>query len=290
MSIPNGLILAALAAGAIVAQQAPPSGGRAGGFVPGQQRKEEDPAKVARGKALYGINCTSCHGADLRGGDMGGPNLLRSQLALADKDGELIVPVIEGSRQSAGMPRIPVSDDDAKALAAYVRSVVGTIGRQGMPPDVGKEPPSILVGDAKAGQSYFAAHCAQCHSTEGDLKGIASRINDPRMLQNTWVSGGGGGRRGRGPATSAGPGAPDPRAVTATVKLANGQTFEGRVVRIDDFLVTLRLADGSVRSFTREGDVPKVEVHDPMQAHRDLLGKYTDKDIHDVTAYLVTLK
>jgi len=277
----NAFILSALAASLAFAQ------GR-GGFVPGQQRKPEDPAQIARGKALYGINCTSCHGADLRGGDIGGPNLLRSQLALADKDGELIVPVIEGSRQAAGMPKIPVSTADAQALAAYVRSVVGTIGRQGMPPGVGKEPPSILVGDAKAGQAFFDAKCAQCHSATGDLKGIATRIDDPRVLQNTWVSGGGG-RRGRGPAAAA-PNAADPRAVTATVKLPNGESVEGRVVRIDDFLVTLRLPDNSIRSFTRNGDVPKVEVKDPMKAHRDFLGVYTDKNIHDVTAYLETLK
>ena len=283
MHIRNGLFLAALSLAYAFAQQ----GGRAGGFVPGQQRKPEDPAQVARGKALYGINCTSCHGADLRGGDIGGPNLLRSQLALSDKEGELIVPIIEGSRQAQGMPKIPVSHEDAIALAAYVRSVLGTIGRQGMPPGVGKEPPSILVGDAAAGQKYFEAKCAQCHSATGDLKGIATRIDDPRMLQNTWVSGGAG-RRGRGGAAA--PGAVDPRAVTATVKLPSGETYEGRVLRIDDFIVTLRLADNSIRSFTREGDVPKVEVKDPMKGHRDLLGVYTDKDIHDVTAYLVTLK
>src|SRR5205807_2285053 len=112
--------------------------------------------------------------------------------------------------------------------------------------------------------------CASCHSATGDLKGVATRIEDPRMLQNTWVSGGGG-RRGRG--ATAPP-------VTATVKLPAGETVEGRVLRVDDFLITLRLSDNSVRSFTRDGDVPKVEVHDPMKGHRDLLGVYTDKDIH----------
>src|SRR3954451_7335729 len=103
-----------------LAQGQPPGGGRrAGGFVPGQQRAPGDPAQIARGKALYGISCTGCHGADLRGGDMGGPNLLRSQLALSDREGELIEPVIQGSRQSAGMPAIPMSPADAKAVAAY---------------------------------------------------------------------------------------------------------------------------------------------------------------------------
>src|SRR5215467_1534837 len=117
-------------------------GGRqgSGGFVPGQQRPPGDPAQIERGKALYGINCTGCHGADLRGGDMGGPNLLRSQAALSDKEGELIIPIIQGSRQSGGMPAINLPPDDAKAVAAYVRSIMETIGRQGTPPSVGVAP------------------------------------------------------------------------------------------------------------------------------------------------------
>src|SRR5581483_5345190 len=209
-----------------------------------------------------------------------------SQLALSDKEGELIVPIILGSRQNAGMPAIPVSQDDAKALAAYVRTVMATIGRQGMPPAAGKEPPSILVGNAKAGQAAFDSKCAKCHSAEGDLKGVASKYADARTLQNVWVSGGGG-RRGRAAAPAGAPGAPDPRAVMATIHLPNGQTVEGRVVRIDDFLVSVRLPDDTVRSFTRNGDVPKVDVRDPMKPHRDLLATYTDQEIHDITAYLV---
>src|ERR1700741_2305907 len=129
-----GLTFAVVAG--LTGQETSPQGGRgaggrrAGGFVPGQQRPPGDPAQIARGKTLYGISCTGCHGADLRGGDIGGPNLLRSQVALSDQDGELIVPIIEGSRQNAGMPAIPMSKEDAKAVAAYVRSIEATIGRQ----------------------------------------------------------------------------------------------------------------------------------------------------------------
>ena len=89
---------------------------RAGGFVPGQQRPAGDPAQIARGKTLYGISCTGCHGTDLRGGDLGGPNLLRSQVALADKDGELILPIIQGSRQDAGMPVVSMSPEELRFL------------------------------------------------------------------------------------------------------------------------------------------------------------------------------
>jgi cytochrome c oxidase cbb3-type subunit 3 len=267
-------------------------GRRAGGFVPGQQRPPGDPAQVARGKTLYGISCTGCHGADLRGGDLGGPNLLRSQVALSDKDGELILPIIQGSRQDAGMPAVSMSPEDGKAVAAYIRSVEETIGRQGFPPSIGLAAPSVLVGNANEGQAYFAAKCASCHSAgqsaAGDLQGIGASIPDPKALQNAWVSGGGGrGRGGRGAAAS---GAPSARTVMVTVTLPSGQSMEGRLVRIDDFLVTVGLADGTLRSFARNGNVPKVDVRDPMKAHRDMLAEYTDQAMHDVTAYLVTLK
>ncbi len=271
------------------AQGTPDGGGRrAGGFVPGQTRPSGDPEQIARGKTLYGINCTSCHGADLRGGDMGGPNLLRSQLALSDHEGELIVPVIQGSRQDAGMPEIKVSPDDAKAVAAYVRSVLETIGRQGTPPSVGMVPQNILVGNANEGQAYVAARCASCHSTTGDLKEFAARFSDPKQLQTAWVSGGGG--RGRGARGGGGGDTPNPRIPKVDITLQSGEKVSGSLVRIDDFLVTIATSDGTTRSFRRSGDVPKVEVHDPMKAHRDLLPLMTDKDMHDVTAYLVTLK
>lgn len=258
---------------------------RPGGLVPGQQRHTGDPEQIARGKTLYGVSCTGCHGADLRGGDLGGPNLLRSQVALSDQQGELIVPIIQGSRQDAGMPAIPMPPQDAQAVAAYVRSVLATIGTQGMPPSVGRAPPTVLVGNASEGQAYFAAKCSTCHSATGDLGGIGSKISDPKTLQNTWVAG--GRRAGRfgaaADATSA-------RTATVTLTMPSGESLQGRLVRIDDFLVTIGLTDGTVRTFRRDANSPKVEIHDPMQAHRDLLAVYTDQAMHDVTAYLVTLK
>lgn len=291
-----GIMIAAangFAAQGTPAAGAPPPAGaqgppvrRFGGLVPGQQRPPGDPAQIARGKTLYGVSCTGCHGADLRGGDMGGPNLLRSQVALSDQNGELIGPIIRGGRQGGGMPAIPMSPQDELAVAAYIRSVVATIGNQGRPPAIGKAAPSVLVGDATAGQAYFAAKCGSCHSATGDLQGVATRISDPKTLQNMWVAGGGRGRRGAPP-----PGTPSARrTITATVTLPSGEKVEGPLLRIDDFFVTVGLDDSTTRTFRREGELPKVEVHDPMQVHRDLLAVYTDKDIHDVTAYLVTLK
>src|SRR5215471_19701697 len=233
MRVTNGCVFAVLS-GFLLASGAMAQGGgrRPGGFVPGQQRPPGDPEQIARGKTLYGINCTGCHGADLRGGDIGGPNLLRSQVALSDRNGELIVPIIEGSRQSAGMPAISMSPDDAKAVATFVRSVMETIGRQGTPPSLGQAASSILVGNPSEGQAYFGARCASCHSATGDLQGIATRIPDPKMLQNAWVSGGGGGRRGGRGGIGAASNAQSVRAVTVTVTLP-GETVEGRLARID---------------------------------------------------------
>jgi cytochrome c oxidase cbb3-type subunit 3 len=275
------------------AGQAPPGqGGRGRGQAtfPAQQRPPGDPAVIARGKTLFEINCRLCHGADLRGGDMGGVNLLRSNLVLTDQHGELILPVVLGGRQNPGMPPMPpfpqIPDDDVKAIAEYIHSVAATMRGQGNPPP-GSEPVVLnsLVGDANAGKAYFGAKCASCHSAMGDLQGIGMRYADPVQLQNSWVAGGaGGGRGGRGGSAAGGSG------VTVTVTTPSGQKLEGRLDRIDDFIVVLTPADGVQRSVRRTGDVPKVEIHDPLEGHRKLLSEYTDKDMHDVTAYLVTLK
>jgi len=273
------------------AGQGPPGqGGRGRGQAtfPAQQRPPGDPAVIARGKTLFEINCRLCHGADLRGGDMGGVNLLRSNLVLTDQHGELILPVVRNGRQNPGMPPMPpfpqIAEDDVKAIAEYIHSVAATMRGQGNPPP-GSEPVvlNILVGDSNAGKAYFGAKCASCHSATGDLQGIGMRYADPVQLQNSWVAGGaGGGRGGRGGRGGAG--------VTVTVTTPSGQKLEGRLDRIDDFIVVLTPADGVQRSVRRSGDVPKVEIHDPLEGHRKLLTEYSDKDIHDVTAYLVTLK
>jgi cytochrome c oxidase cbb3-type subunit 3 len=111
------------------------------------------------------------------------------------------------------------------------------------------------------------------------VQGLASRIPDPTALQNYWISAGGGlGRGGRG------------RPMTVTVTPPNGAKVEGTVVRLDDFSVVVLRPDGIQQSFRRNGEVPVVEVNDPFEPHKKLLPIYTDKDIHDVTAYLLTLK
>lgn len=238
-----------------------------------------DPELIARGQALYGINCRACHGLDLRGGDLGGPNLLRSQLVLRDRQGEEMLPVIRDGQSGAdgsGMPPQPLSDADIRAVVEYIHDVLSTASRQGGPPAGDEVEIDILVGDAAAGQTYFAAKCTSCHSPTGDLQGIGARIPGAQQLQNTWVRG--GARNADRPPT------------TVTVTQSSGERVVGQLERLNDFLIVLTEADGRHRSFSRHGDTPLVEVDDPMATHRELLPLYTDMDIHNVTAYLVTLQ
>jgi len=266
------------------APAAPPQTGRGRGQAtfPAQQRPPGDPEVIKKGSGLYGVYCRACHGADLRGGDQGGPNLLRSQLVLNDRDGELILPIVQNGRQNPGMPVMPplnIPEADVKAIAAFIHSVTASARGQGAPPEGPPVELDIVVGDPKAGEAYFAKTCSACHSVK-DMQGLATRTGDPMALQNFWVGGGGRGGRGGGSPTS----------ITAAVTDASGQKVEGRLIRIDDFVVVIAQGDGTHRSFRRNGDIPKVEIRDPREAHRKLLPTYTDKDIHDVTAYLVTLK
>ena len=241
------------------------------------QRPPADPAVLERGRGAYAVNCAFCHGSDARGGE-GGPNLLRSQMVLNDQKGEGILAVVQNGRTEGGMPKFSFTGAQVAEIAEFLHSIpVG--GR-----DAARQTPiNVVVGNADAGKVFFETKCKVCHSVTGDLKGIASKAADPKTLQQTWMMPNAG-RGGRGAAPV------NVRPTTVTVTLASGQKVEGRLGRIDDFLVTLTDAEGKLRTFPRKGNQPRVELHDPMQPHLDLLPVYTDKDIHNVTAYLVTIK
>ena len=266
---------------ALQAQQTPPPPGGGRGAPPPQRRQDyptrppADAASVERGKALYGVNCQFCHGADTRGGDSG-PSLLRSSVVLDDQHGELMAPIMRAGRP--GMPKFTLTDDQIADIANFVHTF-----RAAGYDESRLKPPSIVVGDAQAGEAFFKARCASCHSVSGDLRGVATKIADPRLLQQTWLMPGSGAGRSGPPSVTVKP-------TTVTVTLRSGEKVEGTLDRIDDFMVALTTPDGTHRSFRTAGDMPKVEVHDPLQPHRELLRTYTDADIHNVTAFLVTLK
>ena len=256
-------------------------GRRAGGFTQ-FTRPLASQDVLARGKAVYETNCASCHAPDLRGSATG-VSLLRSLPSLSDQHGELI-----GAEVARHTPRLMLVQTDTAAVAEYIHSILATTGGQGSPP--GRNPVGldlkILVGDAKAGQAYFARACANCHSVTGDLKGFAAKYPDARALQNAWVAGSANSNPfgGRG-----GGGAGNP----VTVTMPDGSKLRGKLVRKDDFLVVLTLPDGTRKAIARDGDVPKVDVKDPNEAHKKMVLALDDpenKNLHDVTAYLATLK
>jgi cytochrome c oxidase cbb3-type subunit 3 len=233
-------------------------------------RLPADPAVVERGHQIFSANCSFCHGSDARGGE-GGPNLVRSELVLDDKDGELITSVVQNGRPDKGMPKFDLSSREIGSIASYLHNI--PVG--GRAETTGSVNP--LVGDANAGQTYFngPGKCNTCHSVTGDLAGIATTYPDVRALQAAMLS---GEKKTEYPWK------------TVAVTLPTGQTVEGKLNQVDDFIVSLTDANGNYHSYVRRGAVPKVVVKDPLQPHLDMLRTLKDDDIHNLTAYLVTLK
>lgn len=241
---------------------------------------KEDPASVERGGKVYAKNCAGCHGAAAKGGP-GAPSLVRSLLVLDDEKGLLIGPVIREGRPDKGMPKIPISEPEIADVVAWLHVRTYSAGHRNT-----YEFGNIVTGDPAKGKAYFegAGKCSTCHSATNDLAGIGKKY-DPFALQGRWLQPRAP-RRGPRAASAQASSKSQP---TVTVTPANGQSVSGTLDRIDDFTVSLHDERGQFHSFARSGDT-KVEVKDPLQAHTDLLGQYTDADIHNITAYLVTLK
>lgn len=234
---------------------------------------------VERGQKEFVATCGFCHGARANGGESG-PDLLRSVLVLDDENGNKIGPVILNGRPDKGMPKFALSHQQILDIANFLHESIKAAASRGTYQIL-----NIVTGDPKAGEAYFngAGKCSTCHSVTGDLKGIGAKY-DPVALQDKFLM-----PRERRRGGSAAPESAK-TAITATVTLPSGKSVTGELDHIDDFTVALTTSDGEYQSFTRDGDSPKVELHDPLQAHLDMLTKYTDADIHNLTAYLVTLK
>jgi mono/diheme cytochrome c family protein len=276
-------LAAALVVSALSLYAQEPQGGAGGrGLAAAIAGAKEDPAAFERGAKLFGVHCAGCHGATGRG-NAGAPDLIRSLVVLGDEKGILISPVLRDGRPDRGMPKPGLTEADILDLVAWLHVQTYAAGHRTTYAFL-----DVVTGDPKKGEAYFhsTGTCSTCHSVTGDLKGIGSRF-EPMALQQLWLQPRrpqGGGGRGAGAAT------PSRSAIMVTVTLPSGATMSGTLDRIDDFNVSLRDETGTYRSFARSGATPKVEIRDPLKPHRDLLSKYTDADIHNVTAYLVTIK
>jgi mono/diheme cytochrome c family protein len=242
----------------------------------------QEQAAVDRGQQLLSTQCGFCHGTNARGGS-GGPDLTRSALVQSDDGGRQLGEFLRVGRPDKGMPRFELTEAQVSDLAAYLHDAIHSVANRRAYRIL-----DVLTGDPKAGQAYFngAGNCRSCHAPDRDLKGVGAKY-DPPTLQGRMVL-----PRGRVLAQGAPPEPPylDPNAIKATVT-AGGETVTGAIVRLTDFDVMLYDAQSQrMRSFLRNGDTPRVVVSDPLQAHMDQLKKWTDADMHNVTAYLATLK
>jgi cytochrome c oxidase cbb3-type subunit 3 len=231
-----------------------------------QQTDTADPA-IERGHKQFGQACGFCHGLDATGAR--GPDLVRSPLVAHDVKGDLIGEVIRHGRPDKGMPAMPLTDAQVSDIAAFLHArAAEALSSSGLPSVYPVE--KLLTGNADAGKAFFngAGGCNRCHSPSGDLAKVASKYGPIELEAHMLYPGG--------------------RHVTAVVTLTSGEQIKGPLVHADDFVVSLRDASGWYRAFSR--DEVKVELQDPLGAHRELLGKLTQADVHNLFAYLETLK
>ncbi len=253
--------------------QTPPAQPRQG--VGPADRPVVDAAAADRGRHVWATECITCHGAQARGTEAG-PNLIRSMIVLRDRYGSELKPFLKkGHPTQSGMPSADLTDAQVVDVTHFLRQRINDTLR-GSPVFA---PQEIVTGDAKGGAEYFAGAggCTACHSATGDLAGIAARITSPVDLQQRMLFPTGRGR-----------GASNRTAITVTLTPATGAPMSGVLIQMDDFYVTFRDTAGEQHVVKRSPTL-KVVKTDPLQAHHDLLRHITDKNIHDLVAYLTTL-
>lgn len=235
----------------------------------GPQVTAEERAAIDRGRTQFQQACGFCHGPDATGAR--GPDLIRSSLVAHDVKGDLIGEVVRNGRPDKGMPALPLTTEQISDITAFLHArSKEAIESSGVPSDYPFE--KLLTGNAEKGKVYFegAGGCSKCHSPTGDLAGIAHKYNSIELQAHMLY--------------------PKEQPVLATVTLPSGEQLSGTISHIDDFTVGVRIGDknGWYRSFPRSK--VKVELKDPLEAHRALLPKISQTQMHDLFTYLYTLK
>ena len=234
-------------------------------------------AQIEAGQARFTAMCGFCHGRDALGGETG-PDLTRSALVASDLRGNKLGPMIRSGRPEKGMPPFTVSDTELLALVAFIhdaKSKAETLGGGRRSVDVA----DLSTGSTDAGKAYFngPGGCATCHQVTGPFATVGARYQGLTLLQRMLYPGSGARLNN-----------PQPAPPVMTVKTSDGKTVTGKLVYRDEFTISVMDDDG----WTRSWQVAAVTIsgEDPLKAHVDQLGKYTDVDMHNVYAYLQSLK
>jgi len=250
--------------------------------APVARQQASRPAADARsGESLFAAQCGFCHGRDATGGQSG-PDLTDSDLVGQDVNGDKIAAVVKNGRPEKGMPPFAgIAESDLKAIVDYIhtrkKAVDENPGRRRK-----VSAADLSSGNADAGRRYFDTACTSCHSPTGDLVGIASKYRGLALMQRMLYP-------TQGNATAPAPGEKrKPNAATATITFASGESVAGTIAYRDEFTIAITDSAGYYRSWPASN--VKISIKDPLQAHADLLPKYTDDDIHNLFAYLQTLK
>lgn len=249
-----------------------------------------DQAAHDRGRAIWASECITCHGSQARGSESG-PNIIRSKTVnydrFAERAGSVLGPFLKGGHPAqTRKSTVSFTDEEIVALANFLRERVNDTMRQSPLFTVS----DILVGDPQAGEAYFKGEggCAACHTdTTRSLAGIGSRLQPVDLQQRMLFPA--SGRGGRGAGRAGGPPGASRNAIIVTVTPPQGTPLSGELVEESDFYITLRHSDGPIRVIRRTPNMKVVKVN-PLQAHIDLLDRITDKQIHDVVAYLARMK
>jgi cytochrome c oxidase cbb3-type subunit 3 len=223
---------------------------------------------IKTGEARFSGQCGFCHGRDATGGESG-PDLTRSELVAEDNRGDKIIPIIRTGRDE--MPAFQMSDADLNAIVAFIhdrKTFMESVAGDRRQVDAS----DLATGNAQAGQRYFNANCATCHSPTKDLAGVATRFQGLALMRRMLYPS--GGQR--------------PQRPKVTFTLADGNTLVAPLLGQDEF--TVSVADPLGVRQTYEKSKIKFTIENPMDTHYQLLGKYSDKDMHDVYAFLDTLK
>jgi mono/diheme cytochrome c family protein len=237
-----------------------------------------DKEAVERGRKVFVPTCGFCHGNDAHG--KSGPDLVRSALVLHDNKGDVLGPMLREGRPDRGMPAFAaITSEQIADLSTFLHSRATDVSNR-FAYKIG----DLLTGDAQKGAAFFNGdgHCANCHSASGDLAHVATKYETVELQ-----------RRMLYPAPNLidiflGRAVTPPKPAKVTVKLASGEQISGTLVHLDEFNVSLHDESGWYRSFSRENAT--VDVQDPRAQHEALLPLYTDEQMHNVLAYLETLK